>query len=85
MNRLFTAAGTASIALLLAAPSLALAAAAPAATATPQGPLAYYIMAGTTIISEPFTDPDACKKAVLKMQKDPQPGRDQLVCAHRRP
>ena len=58
---------------------------APAPVPTAQGPLAYYIMQGTFIISPPYTDTASCMKALAKIQKDPQPGKDMIVCAHRRP
>jgi hypothetical protein len=47
--------------------------------------MAYYIMQGTTIISPPYNDPQSCQKALQKIQRDPQPGKDMIVCAHRRP
>jgi hypothetical protein len=57
---------------------------APAAPAAPK-PMAYYIMQGSTIISPPYNDPQSCQKALQKIQRDPQPGKDMIVCAHRRP
>jgi hypothetical protein len=83
MTRTFTAALAVLTFALTAAPVFA---AKPAAepSATP-GPLAYYIMLGKTIVSDPFTDVNECLKAVAKMQKTVAPGNDQLACAHRRP
>lgn len=67
-----------------ALPASAKAAAPSPAPATP-GPLGYYIMQGTFIISQPYTDTASCMKALAKIQKDPAPGKDMIVCAHRRP
>jgi hypothetical protein len=72
----------------LGAPAFAAATPAPLPPQAPRpsGPLAYYIMAGTIIISAPFTDPNQCNKALAKMKyNNAQPGNDQIVCAHRRP
>jgi len=71
----------------LGAPAFAAATPAPVLPPQPKpGPLAYYIMAGTIIISQPFTDPNQCNKALAKMKyNNAQPGNDQIVCAHRRP
>ena len=75
-----------SLALAVATlPASATPAATPAPVAGSPGPMAYYIMQGTFIISPPYTDPNACMKALAKIQKDPQPGKDMIVCAHRRP
>jgi hypothetical protein len=83
MMRLFTAGVVAAGLALVAVPALA-AKGTPAPTATP-GPLAYYIMLGKTIVSDPFSDVNECVKAVQKLQRTTAPGYDQLVCAHRRP
>ena len=83
MKRLLTAGVVAAGLAMLAGPVLA-AKGTPAPEAT-AGPLAYYIMIGKTIVSDPFSDVNECMKAVQKMQKTTAPGYDQLVCAHRRP
>jgi hypothetical protein len=50
------------------------------------GPLGYYFMQGSHVISAPFADVNACTKALLKFQHDNVgPGVDRIVCAHRRP
>jgi hypothetical protein len=56
----------------------------PVVPAAPK-PMAYYIMQGTIIISQPYNDPQSCQKALQKIQRDAQPGKDMIVCAHRRP
>jgi len=82
MKRTFTAALAAVAIALAATPGMA--ATPPAPPATP-GPPGYYIMQGKIIVSDPFTDVNACMKALQKIQKTVAPGNDTLVCAHRRP
>jgi hypothetical protein len=84
MKRILTA-GIAVLGLALSAAPAFGANPAPAVPSVTPGPLAYYIMQGKTIVSDPFTDVNECLKAVAKIQKTAAPGNDQLVCAHRRP
>jgi hypothetical protein len=69
----------------LALATLPASASTPAPVPATPGPLAYYIMQGTFIISPAYPDANSCIKALQKFQKDPQPGKDMVVCAHRRP
>jgi hypothetical protein len=50
-----------------------------------QGPLAYYMMQGSTIISQPYTSAPDCQKALTDFKKKLPPNIAPIVCAHRRP
>jgi hypothetical protein len=84
MKRIVTA-GIAVLGLALSAAPVFAAQPVPAVPSATPGPLAYYIMQGKTIVSDPFSNVNECIKAVAKIQKTVAPGNDQLVCAHRRP
>ena len=50
-----------------------------------QGPLGYYMMQGSRIVSTPFPSAPACFKALADLQKKLPPNTAPIVCAHRRP
>jgi len=60
---------------------------APVATPAPQPqvPAGYYLVQGSRIVSKPYENEEACRKALVAIKRDMRPGSDTLVCAHRRP
>jgi hypothetical protein len=64
---------------------LPLATPAPVFGAPAQTAMGYYLMLGTTIVSQPFNTASDCFKVLAKAKATMQPGTANLVCAHRRP
>lgn len=55
------------------------------AVSLPGGPLAYYMMQGSRIVSAPYASAPACFKALADLMKTLPPNIAPIVCAHRRP
>ncbi len=79
----------AAFAMLTGGPALAVTATPPPAVSTPPpgtGQLAFYMMQGNAIISQPYTSATACFTALAAFRKKlPPAGVAPIVCAHRRP
>ena len=72
--------------LVAAAPAIAgPATPVPVPVQAPSGKLAYYIMQGNRIISQPFISGPACNKALIEFHKSLPADIAPMVCAHRRP
>ena len=57
----------------------------PVFVAPPRSGMAYYLMQGNRIISQPYKTVTACTAALAKVKGTMQPGTDTIVCAHRAP
>jgi len=51
----------------------------------PSAPLAYYMMQGNRIISQPYASAPACMKALAVLKQSLPANVAPIVCAHRRP
>ena len=87
MKRLHLILALTAIFIAIAVPTLARKhTAAPTPTPLSTGPLAYYMMLGSQIVSPPYEKPDQCQKALAEFKRrNQQPGVDTIVCAYRRP
>jgi hypothetical protein len=87
-KRVLLALCVASATFVDAAPALAVSGTPPPIISGPppgQGQLAYYMMQGSTIISQPYTSAPACQKALTEFKKKLPGNIAPIVCAHRRP
>jgi hypothetical protein len=49
------------------------------------GGMGYYLMSGTRIVSQSFSNVSDCYKVLAKIKATMQPGTSNVVCAYRRP
>ena len=58
---------------------------APVAPPPPSGPFAYYLMQGSRIVSQAYSNAPECSQALATLKKSLPANVAPIVCAHRRP